>query len=137
MRRTLTIVSIVCVCGFALSPKLSPALGIPSTQTKDSQSNEEPIYKGKEVDKSPVVKSKPQPEYTGAARLHRIGGTVVLRCVFTSTGEAKHFFVVSGLPDGLTEASIAAGKRIKFKPAIKDGKPVSIWMELQYNFHPD
>ena len=38
------------------------------------------------------------------------------------------------LPYGLTEAAIDAGKRIKFQPAVKDGKPVSYWMELVYNF---
>ena len=35
---------------------------------------------------------------------------------------------------GLTEAAIAAGKRIKLQPAVKDGKPISYWIELVYNF---
>jgi TonB family protein len=119
-----------------VSPLRSHFLDIQSDETQGTQSDEEHIYKGKEVDKKPVVKSKPDPEYTAAAQLNRVQGTVVLRCVFTMSGEVKHFFVVSGLPYGLTEASIAAAKKIKFKPAIKDGKPVSIWMELQYNFRP-
>lgn len=121
--------------GFVLSPGFSHSLRIQGTEAKNGQSDEEHIYKGKEVDKKPVVKSKPQPEYTAAAKLHRIEGTVVLRCIFASTGETKHFFVISGLPDGLTDTSIAAAKKIKFKPAMKDGKPVTIWMELQYNFN--
>lgn len=116
------------------SPALRHSLGIQGAETQGAQSDEGHIYKGKEVDNKPVVKSKPQPEYTAAAKLHRIEGTVVLRCVFTSAGEVKHLFLVSGLPDGLNEASVAAARKIKFKPAIKDGKPVSIWMELQYNF---
>ena len=86
------------------------------------------------MDKRPEVKQKPEPQYTHAARQNRIEGTVILRCVFASTGEVKNIHVMSGLPYGLTEAAIAAGKRIRFKPAIKDGKPVSYWMELQYNF---
>ena len=35
---------------------------------------------------------------------------------------------------GLTERAIEAAKRIKFTPAMKDGKPVSVWMQLEYNF---
>jgi TonB family protein len=118
------------------TPELGDSLGIQSAETQGAKSDEEHIYKGKEVDKKPVVKSKPQPEYTATAQLHRIEGTVVLRCVFTASGEVKHFFVISGLPYGLTETSVTAAKKIKFKPAIKDGKAVSIWMELQYNFRP-
>ena len=30
---------------------------------------------------------------------------------------------------------IAAAKGIRFVPATKDGHPVSMWMELQYNFN--
>ncbi len=136
MKRTHKIVFVVWLSGFALSPTLGRGTTIQGTVKRDIQSNEEEhIYKSaKEVDKRPVVKSKPEPEYTDEARQHRIRGRVVLRCVFAASGEVKYFHVVSGLPYGLTEASIAAGKQIKFKPAIKDGRAVSYWMELQYNF---
>jgi hypothetical protein len=36
---------------------------------------------------------------------------------------------------GNTERAIAAAKSIRFVPATKDGHPVSMWMELQYNFN--
>ena len=93
------------------------------------------IYKGKEVSTKASVKKKPEPGYTKDARKHGIEGTVVLRCIFASTGQVTNIHVVSGLPDGLTERAIEAAQRIKFKPATKDGHPVSMWMELQYNFH--
>ena len=135
MKRTLKIVCVVSLTALALSPTLGQSAETQGTETKDVQSKEERIYtNGKEVDKRPVLKRKPEPEYTDEARQNRIEGTVVLRCVFAATGEVRSFHVVSGLPYGLTESSIAAGKRIKFKPAIKDGKPVSYWMELRYNF---
>ena len=118
------------------TPELSNSFAVQGAKTQGTQSDEEHIYKGKEVDKPPVLKSKPDPEYTAAAQLNRIQGTVILRCVFTMSGEVKHIFVISGLPYGLTETSMAAAKKIKFKPAIKEGKAVSIWMELQYNFRP-
>jgi TonB family protein len=60
---------------------------------------------------------------------------VVIRCVFSRTGEVTNIHVVSGLPDGLTDRAVEAAKKIKFTPATKDGHPVSMWMELQYIFH--
>jgi len=42
---------------------------------------------------------------------------------------------MSTLPDGLTEMATEAARKIRFIPAIKDGRFVSMWMELQYNFN--
>jgi TonB family protein len=107
-----------------------------SSAKPPTEVEKERIYTGKEVDKKAVVKSKPQPDYTREAQEHRQGGVVVLRCVFAASGKVTNIHVVVGLPDGLTQEAIDAASRIKFKPALKDGKPVSMWIELQYNFHP-
>lgn len=93
------------------------------------------IFSGREVSSKARVLSKPEPTYTEAARKNQITGTVVLRAVFSSGGSVTNIHAVSGLPDGLTERAIAAAKSIKFVPATKDGRPVSMWMELQYNFN--
>jgi hypothetical protein len=43
--------------------------------------------------------------------------------------------VVKGLPDGLTERAISAAKQIRFTPAEKDGRTVSQYVTLEYNFN--
>jgi TonB family protein len=93
------------------------------------------IFSGKEVTSKARVLEKPEPTYTEAARKNQITGTVVLRAVFSSSGQVTNIHAVSGLGDGLTERAIAAAKNIRFVPATKDGHPVSMWMELQYNFN--
>jgi TonB family protein len=93
------------------------------------------IFSGKEVSSKARVLSKPEPTYTESARKNQITGTVVLRAVFSSGGSVTNIHAVSGLPDGLTERAISAAKQIRFVPATKDGRPVSMWMELQYNFN--
>jgi hypothetical protein len=50
-------------------------------------------------------------------------------------GMYSNIRVVLGLPGGLTERSIEAARRIKFVPATKDGKNVSMWMQLEYNYN--
>lgn len=94
----------------------------------------EKTLRSSEVTTRARVLSKPEPAYTDAARAHQVRGTVILRAVFASDGAVKHLIVVRGLPDGLTEVSIAAAKRIKFVPATVNGRPVSMWMQLEYNF---
>jgi protein TonB len=81
------------------------------------------------------VLSKPEPQYTEEARKNQITGTVVLRAVFSSSGQVTQIRAVSGLPYGLTERAIAAARQIKFVPATKDGRQVSMWMQLEYNFN--
>ena len=47
----------------------------------------------------------------------------------------KQVRVIHGLPDGLTEQAIEAARQAKFKPAIKDGKPVPYWVSMQMEFN--
>jgi hypothetical protein len=35
----------------------------------------------------------------------------------------------------LTERAIAAARQIKFNPATKNGRAVSVYMNLEYNFN--
>jgi TonB family protein len=101
-----------------------------------SQPSDHPeIFTGKQVTTRIQITSKPEPEYTSLARDQQVMGTVVLKSVFTAEGEVKYILVVAGLPSGLTENAIKAARRIKFRPAIKDGRPVSMWIQLEYNFN--
>lgn len=93
------------------------------------------IFRSSEVNARARVISKPEPTYTESARKNQITGTVVLRAVFSSGGTVTNISTIRGLPDGLTERAISAAKQIKFVPAQKDGRPVSMWMQLEYNFN--
>jgi TonB family protein len=93
------------------------------------------LLTGKEVDRKVRLAMKPEPMYTELARRSQITGTVVLKCVFSRNGNITNLRIVSALPNGLTENAIDAAKKIKFFPAMKDGKPVSMWMQLEYNFN--
>ena len=93
------------------------------------------IIKGKDADTKARLISKPEPTYTGKAKSEQITGTVILKCVFASDGTVTNIRVIQGLPGGLTEKAIEAARQIKFIPATKDGKNVSMWMQLEYNFN--
>ncbi len=93
------------------------------------------VYSGKEVTTKVRILSKAEPQYTEQARKDQLTGKVILRCVFAADGHVRAVGVLAGLPDGLTLRAIIAAHQIKFIPATKDGHPVSMWMQLEYNFN--
>ena len=105
-----------------------------------AQANSEPndynrVFTGREVTQKVRVLEKPEPAYTESARKFGVQGTVILRAVFSKDGEVTGLHVVRKLPHGLTQQGVKAARAIRFTPATKDGQPVSMWMELQYNFN--
>src|ERR1043165_2293 len=88
-----------------------------------------------EVEQRARLLAKPEPQYTEEARRNQVSGTVTLRAIFSSTGEVVQIRALNTLPFGLTERAIAAARQIKFVPAMKDGHPVSVRMQLEYNFN--
>ncbi|MCA1566735.1 MAG: TonB family protein [Acidobacteria bacterium] len=81
------------------------------------------------------ILSKPEPLYTDEARNSGIRGTVHLRMVLSFDGRVRNIFVIKGLGGGLTEMAVNAARKIKFTPATKDGRPVSQFVTIEYNFH--
>jgi len=61
-------------------------------------------------------------------------GTVTLKVMFLDSGKIGRIDVVSGLPYGASENAVEAAKKIKFKPARKNGKNVSVSRTIVYNF---
>jgi TonB family protein len=100
---------------------------------QDVNSNQ--IFTGRDVTQKARVVSKPEPQYTESARKYGVTGTVVLRAVFSSDGQITGIAILRKLPHGLTDQALNAARQIKFLPAQKDGQPVSMAIQLEYNFN--
>ena len=59
---------------------------------------------------------------------------MILRLVLRSNGEVSDIAVLKGLPHGLSEKAMEAARNIKFEPAIKDGRTVSVYLKVEYVF---
>lgn len=92
-------------------------------------------FRTSELEQRARVLSKPEPSYTESARKFGINGTVTLRAVFAHDGQIRDLQVIKGQPHGLTKAALRAARAIKFTPAQKNGKPVSMVIQLEYNFN--
>ena len=93
------------------------------------------IFRVDQLTQRPRVSFKPEPQYTEEARRNQITGTVILRAVFSASGDVISIRAIKLLPGGLTEKAIAAAHLIRFLPATRNGQPVSVYMQLEYNFN--
>ena len=92
------------------------------------------IFSQREVDQKATILSNPKPGYTESARQNQIQGLVTLEVVLSGVGNVGSIRVVDGLGFGLNEKAIEAARQIRFTPAVKDGRAVSVRVTLQYNF---
>lgn len=101
----------------------------------DKSNPQRTVFTGSEVTTKVRIISKPEPPFTAEARRNQVTGTIVLNAIFASDGTVKHILVLSELPYGLTQKAVEAARKIKFEPATKDGRPVSMYYRIEYNFN--
>jgi TonB family protein len=106
-------------------------------RTGDAPPQPDETFKGSEVTQKAVIEKKPLPVPTEEARRHGTSGIVRLRIVLAASGQVTTVKVLKPLPDGLTKNAINAACAVKFKPALKDGRPVSQYVTLEYGFQID
>jgi periplasmic protein TonB len=88
------------------------------------------------VDERPILLNQPRPLFTEEARSHKIQGVVRVRILVDANGRVTEVIVTRGLPDGLNEQAIRAAYQMRFRPAMKNGRPVSYWLnnvEVEFN----
>jgi periplasmic protein TonB len=90
-----------------------------------------PVY---QVDSAPSVASEVKIPYPDEARRAGIEGTVTLSITIDAEGRVVKATLVKGLGYGLDEAARNALLRFRFKPAVKNGEPVSTEMKYSYTF---
>lgn len=82
----------------------------------------------------PVLVEKVNPKYPPDAKTEKIQGTVKVDAVIDAEGKVVEA-AASESPDArLSQAAVDAVKQWKFKPALKDGKPVKAKSTVTINF---
>ena len=83
---------------------------------------------------APKVIYQPDPEYSEEARKAKFQGTCVLWLIVGPDGRPRDVRVARTLGLGLDEKAIEAVKNWRFEPAYKDGKPVSVPINVEVSF---
>jgi TonB family protein len=82
----------------------------------------------------PTILYREKAQYTREAKDNKVEGTVILSVVFGADSQIGDIRVIHGLPYGLTQKAIEAASKIRFEPAMKDGRPVSVRGNLEFSF---
>lgn len=85
-------------------------------------------------DSAPVITFKPLATYTESARLNEFEGTVRLLVEYRADGTIGDIDVLQGQPYGLTDEAKEAARDIRFKPATRNGEPVTVNKEVEFQF---
>lgn len=77
----------------------------------------------------------PDPDYSEEARKAKYQGTVVLTVIIGPDGRVHNPRVTRALGMGLDEKAVEKVLTWKFKPALKDSKPVAVEMAVEVTFN--
>ena len=84
---------------------------------------------------APVLLYKVDPEFSEEARRSKTAGNVLVNLWVDENGNPSHVHVIRGIGMGLDEKAVAAVKLYKFKPAMENGRPVTVEMNIDVTFH--
>ena len=93
-----------------------------------------PAYQTGGVVSAPVLLKSVEPELSEQARQTKVGGNVLVSLVVDTNGIPQNVQVIRGIGSGLDEKAIEAVKQYRFKPALKDGRPVVVNLKVDVNF---
>jgi protein TonB len=82
----------------------------------------------------PILITKIEPEYSEEARKAKWQGTVQLEIVVDEHGMPKDLRIKRALGLGLDQKAMEAVAKWRFKPGVKDGKPVPVIATVEVNF---
>jgi protein TonB len=83
---------------------------------------------------APTLVYKVEAEFSEEARKAKVSGNVVVGLIVDEKGNAIRVHVVRGLGMGLDEKAVEAVRQFRFKPAMENGKPVKVEVNVEVNF---
>lgn len=83
---------------------------------------------------APKALNTPDPEYSEEARKAKYQGTAILWLIVGPDGRPRDIKVSRQLGMGLDQKAVEAVRRWTFQPAMKDGHPVAVQIQVEVNF---
>ena len=93
------------------------------------------IYRPGNGVSAPQLVHSVDPQYSDAARKAKLAGICLLSLTVDTNGMPQDVRVVRPLGKGLDEKAIEAVKQYRFKPAIYEGHPVPVQLDIEVSFN--
>jgi TonB family protein len=84
---------------------------------------------------APKPTHTPDPTYTETARRNKLQGTAILLVAVNEKGFPEVLQIIQSLGEGLDTQALAAVAGWRFQPAMKNGQPVAVLINVQVTFH--
>ena len=136
-------VAIAAIAGIATAPLVAGALRGPSASgaalargTAQPQEAEQKVYEKSDGIQMPTLEYEVKPRYTPEAMQAHIQGSIWLAVVVLETGNVGDVTITQSLDKqyGLDDEAVKTVKQWRFKPGMKDGKPVAVQVEIEMTF---
>ncbi len=75
-----------------------------------------------------------EPQYSEEARKAKYQGTVVFSAIVRKDGTLDMLKMLRGIGLGLDENAVKALRQWKFRPGMKNGVPVDVYLNVEVNF---
>jgi len=142
LRKVMTLAFLACAPAWAQSSS-APAQGTdpqaqtaqppqPSSDSDKKTSPDQPAAVPGDSTKLEPIKTQ-KATYPDEAREKQLQGQVMVKVLVSETGDVDSVEVLSGDPI-LAKAAVAAATKWKFKPFIKNGKPVQVFAKVPFDF---
>jgi len=124
-----TMLILLCSGSTAYAQAPSPSPGPTPVPQKECDAES---YKGSEVDRKVKILDYPHPNFSERQMEKYRGSLIVLRGLLCGSGKVTNLKVVRGVAPDVDEEAMRTARRIKFRPAQKNGQNVSQWMQFEY-----
>lgn len=83
---------------------------------------------------APRVLTQAEPTFSGAARALKYSGAVLVSLIVGQDGKPVQIRILHPVGLGLDERAVASVARYTFQPAMQDGAPVPVMLNIEVNF---
>lgn len=122
-------------CGLAGQPPCAPPCG--GAGNPCAPSNVETVLSmNDQMVRPSLVSGEERPQPPREALLARVEGLIVAKCIVTADGDVTHCKMIKTLPH-MDEAVLSNLESRKYKPAIYQGRAVSVWYTFTFRIVPE
>jgi len=118
----------------AAAREMSPPLASKTVAPQDGGGGLNGLHKIGGAVSAPVLIYSVEPQFSEEARRIKFGGGVLVNLWVDTNGLPTHVRVIRGVGHGLDEKAVEAVSQYRFRPAMLDGKPVLVELNVEVNF---
>jgi TonB family protein len=118
----------------------------PATPPPSANPDASGVYQVGGSVKGPIIIYQPEPTFPEEARKAKFYGTPIVSFMVDEHGKPQNVHVIHSVVDSvdqkyreaalaLEKATVDSVKQYRFKPAMKDGKPVAVYLNMEINIH--